>query len=148
MKPVPTSLSNNITFLFGRVARLALEAYEQALAPLKLSVRDFNMLALLAGDGPYSQQALATRYKVDKQTMKELVDGLEERDLLTRVVDEHDRRSNLLYITVKGKKVHAQAKRLSDKRQKEFLSALSPEEWQQVQASLTKLIESRMPEEE
>jgi DNA-binding MarR family transcriptional regulator len=146
MKAVPDSLSNSATFLLNRAARLVMDAHEQALLPLKLSTRDFNMLSLLAGDGPISQQVLAARYNVDRTTMTELVDGLADRDLLTRMENENDRRSNLLYITVKGKKVLAQAKRLSDREQKRFLSPLSESEWEQVRLQLGRLIEFHMQE--
>jgi DNA-binding MarR family transcriptional regulator len=144
MKAIPDSLKNNATFLLNRTAKLVLEAHEQALLPLKLTPREFNMLALLAGDGPVSQQALCTRYNVDRTTMTQLVDGLAERDLVTRVENEHDRRSNLLYITVRGKKVVAQAKRVSDREQKRFLAPLSEPEWEQLRAQLAKLIEFHM----
>jgi len=147
MKAVPDSLSNNATFLLNRAAKLVLEAHENALLPLKLTPRDFNMLALLAGDGPVSQHVLASRYKVDRTTMAQLVDGLADRDLLARMENEHDRRSNLLYITVKGKKVLAQAKRLSDREQKRFLSPLSESEWAQIRMQLTNLIEFHMSED-
>ena len=49
MKAIPDSLKNNATFLLNRTAKLVLEAHEQALLPLKLTPREFNMLALLAG---------------------------------------------------------------------------------------------------
>jgi DNA-binding MarR family transcriptional regulator len=104
VQPIPISLANSAGFLLNRAAQIILDVNEQALVPLKLSPRDVGMLRVIASEGPLSQQAIGKKHNIDRTTVVQIIDSLESRDLVTRVTNQSDRRSNSLYITPRGKK--------------------------------------------
>ena len=107
---------------------------------VKLSPRQMGLLRVILSEGPLSQQALSKRHKVDRTTLVQIIDELQERQLVSRITDEHDRRINLLYLTPRGKKTLAQAIRIADKEQSKFLEPLNDDEWNGLRATLIKLI--------
>jgi DNA-binding MarR family transcriptional regulator len=137
---IPESLADSAGFLFNRTAHILTEMNEKALAPLKLSPRELGLLRILASEGPLSQHAIGKKHNVDRTTIVQIVDALEARDLLNRVTNEADRRSNLLYLTPRGKKTLTQAVKLYERQQEKFLAPLQPEDWAHVKACMTKLI--------
>ncbi|SEW51733.1 MarR family winged helix-turn-helix transcriptional regulator [Chitinophaga arvensicola] len=68
----------------------------------------FELLEILAylyrKDG-VNQQELADITAKDKSSMTYLIDSLVKREMVTRKEDPQDRRSKLIYLTVKGKRL-------------------------------------------
>ena len=144
LQPIPISLANSAGFLLNRAAKIIHDINEQALAPLKLSPRDVGMLLMIASEGPLSQQAIGKKHSIDRTTVVQIIDSLESRDLVTRVTNQSDRRSNSLYITPRGKKTLSQAMKLLNKQQELFLQPISEDEWRQLRISLARLIEHHL----
>ena len=71
---------------------------------------------------------------------------IDERGGHARVANTADRRSNLLYLTKRGKKTLAQGVKLAKKEQAKFLAPLPASEWEALRLTLTKLIEHHMVE--
>jgi DNA-binding MarR family transcriptional regulator len=69
---------------------------------LELSERELALLRTLAGEGSMITKALAGRFHVPLSTMTGLVDRMEQRRLVRRVPDRHDRRSIRLEATPAG----------------------------------------------
>ena len=69
-----------------------LELIEEALAPLDLKPRHFNVLASIGVHSSFSQRELADLHNMDPNTMVGVVDDLEEKGLVTRRRSERDRR--------------------------------------------------------
>jgi DNA-binding MarR family transcriptional regulator len=141
---VPASLARSAGFLLGRTARILQENNEAALAPLRLSLRELGVMRVVDDEGPLTQQAVGKRFNLDRTTVVQVVDALEKREFLTRVQNEHDRRSNLLFLTVRGKKTLAAAIKITNKEQASFLAPLDDAQWQQMQASLIKLLQHHL----
>lgn len=139
-EPVPEVLANNAGFLLKRTASIIDEMNERALSRVKLSPRQLGLLRVVASEGPLSQQALSKRHNVDRTTLVQIIDELEERQLMSRITDERDRRSNLLYLTPRGKKTLVQAAKLADKEQAKFLEPIDESEWESLRLNLIKLI--------
>ncbi|HEY9774092.1 MAG TPA: MarR family transcriptional regulator [Planktothrix sp.] len=144
--PVPASLAVSAGFLLGRVSRILQENNEKALAPLHLSLRELGVMRVVGDEGPLTQQALGKRINLDRTSVVQVVDELEKRQFLTRVQNEQDRRSNLLYLTVRGKKTLAAAIKITNKVQTTFLAPLGDEEWQTIKSGLIKLLQHHLPE--
>lgn len=142
---IPESLAESASFLLARSARILEAMNERALSPLKMAPRELALLRILSSEGPMTQQAIGKKHRIDRTTIVQIVDALESRDLVTRVPNQCDRRSNLLYITPRGKKTITQAVRLIDKQQQEFLAPLAPVEWENLRSALTRLIIYHMP---
>ena len=142
---VPRSLAQSAGFLLNKSARIIREMNNAALAPLGLSVRELGLLRIIASEGPLSQQALGERHNTDRTTIVELIDTLEKRDLVQRIVNAKDRRAYQISLTPRGRRVLGKALRLTNKQQEKFLSALSEEEWSALRQTLIRLIVSHNP---
>lgn len=66
----------------------------------------------------------------DKSSVLRLIDSLEKKDLIRRVVDKKDRRKNYLMITKKGERVIKQIKEISFEMMKEMQEGISETELQ------------------
>lgn len=70
---------------------------------LPLDRAAYIAIACIGDEGPIRLSELARRLAVDVSTASRQVAGLEQRLLLERVGDPHDRRSALLHLTERGR---------------------------------------------
>ncbi len=138
---VPESLKDSAGFLLNRAGRIIREMVTQALEPMSMTPQEMGLLRIIDAEGPNTQQHLCAKHSVDRTTMVQIVDRLEERQLVVRQTSTTDRRANLIYLTPRGRKTLAQAKRLAKKQQDKFLEPLSPEEWETLKTLIIKLLE-------
>lgn len=74
---------------------------------IPISKEQFSILVILWKKDGFSQQYLAENTFRDKPGITRLIDSLEREELVFRKADPHDRRSNLIYLTEKGKELEA-----------------------------------------
>jgi len=141
---IPEGLKLNIGYLLNRAARAIREDLGEALHPLQLSVHEYAIMRIIELGQAQTQQGVAERYGIDRSTMVEIADKLEERQLLTREKNAQDRRSYMLVLTPKGRKTLTRAKRISESVHKKFLSPLPEAERDQLYTSLAKLLTARI----
>lgn len=72
---------------------------------IPISKEQFSILTILWKQDGCSQQFLSERTYRDKPGVTRLIDTLEREKLLYRKADPYDRRSNLIYLTEKGKEI-------------------------------------------
>ena len=120
-------------------ARTGQELATRRLAPMGLSVRLCGVLNLLA-EGPISQQALGEQLGIDRTTVVELIDGLEQQGVVVRRRNPSDRGSYALSLTPRGRTVQKRAARAFDGAAEEFLGALKPAERPMFADMLRRLI--------
>ncbi len=89
-----------------RMAYVAMHRhFAESIADLDLTQRQFAVLSIVAAnDGP-SQVDIASALGMDRASMMELVDRLEERSLMERRRSKGDRRRQELYVTAPGRKL-------------------------------------------
>ena len=104
-----------------------------------LSVRLCGVLNLLA-EGPISQQALGEQLGIDRTTVVELIDELEQQGVVVRRRNPADRRSYALTLTPRGQTVQKRASRVFDAAADEFFEALDPAERPLLLGLLRRLI--------
>lgn len=85
------------------VSRLIARAYETRFG---LRIPEWRLLAVLADEGPLSQQALCGRTVMDKVTVMRAARSLVRRGLLRRLPNRADRRSHLLALTTAGSRTY------------------------------------------
>src|ERR671924_1191291 len=117
--PIPPSLANRPGALLTIAARTGQELAKRRLSPLGLSVQLCGVLNLLA-EGPISQQALGEQLGIDRTTIVELIDELEQQGVVVRRRNPADRRSYALTLTPKGRAVQKRAARAFDGAADEF----------------------------
>lgn len=85
------------------VSRLIARAYEDRFA---LKIPQWRLIAVLADEGPLTQQALCGRTIMDKVTVTRAAHGLLQRRLVRRLPNAADRRSHRLALTAAGRRVY------------------------------------------
>lgn len=125
--PIPPSLAARPGALLTIAARTGQEFAKRRLAPLGLSVQLCGVLNLLA-EGPISQQGLGEQLHIDRTTVVELIDDLEQRGVVVRRRNPADRRAYELHLTAKGRSVQKRAARVFDEAANEYFQPLAPAE--------------------
>ena len=137
--PIPPSLADRPGALLVIAARTGQELAKRRLSPMGLSVQLCGVLNLLA-EGPISQQALGEHLGIDRTTMFELIDELEQKGVVVRRRNPADRRSYALSLTPRGRTVQKRAARAFDGASDEFFSALRAGERQALTGMLRRMI--------
>ncbi|MGZ0152637.1 MarR family winged helix-turn-helix transcriptional regulator [Kribbella sp. WER1] len=100
------------------------EAQTAALAPHGLNGRDLAVLNAVASGEPLSQLKVAARLRVDRTSIGDLLDGLEERGFVERRRSAEDRRRNVVVLTDRGESTFAAAEQVRVDVEREFLAPL------------------------
>lgn len=95
------------TFALRAVARRLNDITNASLAPLGINAAKYNYLVVLyfAPNGRLTLSELSELIHTSNATVTFLVAGLEKSGLLKRTVDESDRRSYIVSLTPRGKRV-------------------------------------------
>jgi|ERR1035437_3868394 MarR family transcriptional regulator for hemolysin len=72
----------------------------------KLTIEQFGLLfAISNNEEDVVQQDMANFFGKDKSSILRLIDTLEEKELIQRIIDSQDRRKKCLFVTDKGNEV-------------------------------------------
>jgi DNA-binding MarR family transcriptional regulator len=123
--------------------RAQLKIYEDFLhcvAPLQLTPAQFSVLLLLDRNPGRNQTEIANTLGILRPNFVAMIDGLESRELCTRLRSTNDRRSHILALTDKGRTVLARAKKLvASKHEARLNELLGPANRAALLAMLTKI---------
>ena len=101
---------------------------------IPLTSEQFRVIMHLWTNDGCSQQELALMAKRDKAAITRIIDLLQDKGLVMRVVDETDRRSNQIRLTNAGKQLEAPAAQCAQNTLDIALQGLSEAE---IQAGMT-----------
>jgi DNA-binding MarR family transcriptional regulator len=124
---VAAELSASSGFL---LARLGLGFKAKALAKVEkagFELYDYSVLAILAEGDRETQATIADALAVDPSRLVALLDSLEERRLILRQRDPHDRRRHVVSITADGKHELSRLRDMVQELEDEFFAPLDPE---------------------
>lgn len=117
-------MSDRLGYLLKHVLAQLTEAQTSALAPYGLNGRDLAVLAAIVSGEPLSQLEVAARLRVDRTSIGDLLDGLEERGFVERRRSPEDRRRNVVVLTSLGESTFETAERIRLEVEREFLAPL------------------------
>ena len=120
---VARELANSSGYL---LARLGLAFKIQATQRSEASgfeLYDYSVLAILGEGARETQATIAEALSVDPSRLVALLDSLEERGMVVRQRDPHDRRRHVVSITDTGRKELARARVIVSQLEDEFFSA-------------------------
>jgi DNA-binding MarR family transcriptional regulator len=109
------------------------------LAKYNLTLAQFDVLAQLSANEGITQQRLADILLVTKGNVCGLVDRMSDQGWIERRADPEDRRSNLLYMTAKGKALADEVVPAHSVMLSEMMNALSQDDQRQLYAMLRHL---------
>jgi DNA-binding MarR family transcriptional regulator len=109
------------------------------LARAGLTMWEYVTLAYLASGPAASQQALASTMGYDKTRLIALLDGLEDRKLITRTPEPPDRRAHKVRLTTAGRRRFDAAQRAIRKLEEDLLAPLPTADRHTLRESLARL---------
>ena len=133
--------------MFARITRRLIAAERPLLAARGLSMWEYVALSELAAGPAAMQSELARSIGYDKTRLIGLLDGLQDRGLITRAPDPADRRAHRVALTARGRRLHARARADIRAMEESLLDALEPAERRALPAALARLVAPRKGEE-
>jgi DNA-binding MarR family transcriptional regulator len=103
------------------VSQLIARSYEKEFS---LKIPQWRLLAVLADEGPLTQQMLCGRTVMDKVAVMRAAQGLLQRRLVKRLPNDRDGRSHRLMLTEAGKRLHARIVPMALKYEAELLAGI------------------------
>lgn len=131
--------------LFHDVAHLLRLRIDETLRPYDLTRAGWLAIGIIEQDQMLTQSDLAARLELGTAATGRLVDRLEQRGLVRRHDDPHDRRAKILFLTVQARDLLERLKSIDAKLREEVLQDLNEPERQRLLRSLQK-IKSRLAE--
>lgn len=92
-----------------RAARALARRFDDAMRPLDLTNGQFSLMMALNRPKPPAMTAVAALLAVDRTTLTAALKPLERRGLIKVTIDAADRRSRLMTLTQKGRRLLARA---------------------------------------
>jgi len=105
-------LSDLLGYVLKRAQLKVFEDFLRCVGSLQLTPAQFSVLILLEKNPGRNQTEIANTLGILRPNFVAMLDGLESRDLCTRMRSTSDRRSHILVLTDKGRAVLQRAKKL------------------------------------
>ncbi len=70
---------------------------------INVTPEQYLVLDILWENQPLSQQKIADMIQKDKNSVTKIIDSLEKKNLVSRIVDKNDRRINIIELTEEGR---------------------------------------------
>ena len=118
------------------VSRLIAAAYERRFG---LKIPQWRLIAVLADEGPLTQQALCGRTVMDKVTVMRAAQALLRRGFLRRLPNRTDRRSHRLALTRSGARIYREIVPLALEHETQLLQGFGVQETRRLDRLLRRL---------
>lgn len=130
-------------FLISQLGSHAATAFAASVAPLGLTPPHVGLLRSIAVAPGRSQQLLADEFGMLASRMVMYVDDLEQRGLVERRRDDHDRRVHLLHLTATGEELMRELAAVGAQAERRLLRSLSTEERKQLALLLRRVADDQ-----
>ncbi|WP_022666269.1 MarR family winged helix-turn-helix transcriptional regulator [Desulfospira joergensenii] len=134
-------IDTSIGYLVGRTSRAIVKRLTKkfAEAGFDVSYEQWSVLVHLYRRDGQTQQELSRRVVKDKAAITRLLHVLEKKNIVLRIPDRTDKRSNRVYLTHKAKVFKEELIRLVEEMLFEAEQGIPPEEMDQCKATLNKV---------
>ena len=128
-------------YLVRRLHQIHVAMFSARVANGQVTPVQFGLLSILISRPGIDQATLGAELGLDPANVAEILRRLEDRNLLTRVVDPQNRRRKLCLATPDGKKFVQRYQKDMQLSQQQLLSPLNPADRQVFMALLGRLVE-------
>ncbi|MDO6745900.1 MarR family winged helix-turn-helix transcriptional regulator [Gilvimarinus sp. 1_MG-2023] len=148
MKPTDSDLTdsgrlqahNSLIYWVNRLASSMRETFNEALAEQSITWPQWLSLNVLAHGEADTPAQIADSIGIDRSAVTRLLDRLAEKELLTRVHDDGDRRCVRIALTALGESKMQQIDQLAMQHQQRFLAQLPATEVRVFKTHIQKLL--------
>jgi transcriptional regulator, MarR family len=109
---------------------------EKKLEPYGIGSGQFSFLVLLYHEDGVNQEYLSNYLKMDKATTTRAIKKLVDEGYVFRKIDEGDRRSYMVFLTDKGKKLEPDMKKIASEWENILLSGFDDSQRKDIMNSL------------
>ena len=134
-------IDSSIAYLVGRTSRSIIKRLTKKFsdAGFDVSYEQWSILVHLYRKDGQTQQELSNIAVKDKAAITRLLNVLEKKNIVLRIPDRTDKRSNLVYLTNKAKECQEDLMALVEEMLREADKGISFEEMEQCRTTLNKI---------
>jgi DNA-binding MarR family transcriptional regulator len=143
---LPAFVLERVSFLLNRLGQRIRETTEEALKPYQITGKHVGVMTIIHERGSIQQNEIGLCMHIDRTTMVDVVDDLENKGLVERKNNPVDRRAYALVLTPKGKSILPRVQKLGMAAERRFLSHLNPKDQKELIGILQKLVRAHFTE--
>ena len=138
-------LKECINFLLTTAQHTVFQYLSQRLAPYDITPSQYGILnCLWINDGTCLPRQIAELLCLETSTVSGILDRMQKKDLIDRVINPENRREILVMITPKGEALKAPVLKIIDDVNEEVLKDFSPKETEVIRKSLRQIAEQAL----
>lgn len=138
-------LKECINFLLTTAQHTVFQYLSQRLAPYDITPSQYGILnCLWINDGTCLPRQIAELLCLETSTVSGILDRMQKKDLIDRVIKPENRREILVMITPKGEALKAPVLKIIDEVNEEVLKDFSPKETEFIRKSLRQIAEKAL----
>lgn len=138
---LPTELHSRPGHLIRRAQQIAVSIFHEECGAFGITPVQYSILRLLDSHEGIDQVTLANHAAIDRSTMANIAERLEEKAWIKRVQSLEDKRQKLLSLTAVGKKLLEDVEKFVDVTQQRILAPLTADESTEFLRLLEKLVD-------
>lgn len=110
-------LTGHLGYVIRRAQLWIFQDFIRTLTPLEIRPAQYSALLVIEANPGLTQMALSHALAIERARLVHVLNGLEARGLVRRVVSATDRRSHALHLTGDGRKMLARIKALASQHE-------------------------------
>jgi DNA-binding MarR family transcriptional regulator len=138
---IHTELHTRPGHLIRRAQQIAVSIFHEECGAFGITPVQYSILRLLDSQEGIDQVSLANHSAIDRSTMANIAERLEEKGWIKRIQSVEDKRQKLLYLTAVGKDLLESVEKFVDATQQRIMAPLSSTEAKVFLELLEKIVD-------
>lgn len=121
-------LQGCINYLLTVAQHEVFQDFSEGLAPFNITPGQYGVLRYLWQDGPCTPKEIAQTLRLENSTISGVLDRMEKKGLIERIIDKKDRRSIRVAATEQGMSMRDDVLKVIDELNQKVLAGFTPEQ--------------------